>query len=109
MNVFNPNVKNFRRDEDLQAQDFMANTTIDNKVFQALKVWLQSPVFIDVHIPPEVRITFVQVLYLVVSAKGALSKLRGETLHNFITDMIDKIANRGASEETRELSSAAAA
>ena len=44
--------------------------------------------FIDEHIPHEIRITFFQVLYLVVSAKGALSKLRGETLNNFIADVI---------------------
>ena len=55
------------------------------------------------------RITFVQVLYLVVSAKGALAKLRGETLHNFIADMIVKIANRGATEEIKGNVSAAAA
>ena len=72
LNDFNPNVKNFRRDENLQTQPFMAFKTIDQKVLMAMKVWLQSPVFLDEHIPFEVRITFLQVLYLVVSAKGSL-------------------------------------
>ena len=76
----------------------MALKKIDDKVFQSLKVWLQSPVFIDAHIPPEIRITFLQVLYLLVSAKDSLSKLKGETLNNFITDMIAQIATRAAEE-----------
>ena len=54
--------------------------------------------FIDAHIPPEIRITFLQVLYLLVSAKDAPSKLKGETLNNFITDMIAQIATRAAEE-----------
>ena len=66
----------------------MAFKEINSKVFRSLKVWLQSPVFMDEHIPHEIRISFIQVLYLVVSAKGALAKLRGETLHNFIAEMI---------------------
>ena len=98
LNDFNPNVRNFRRDEHLQPQAFMALKKIDDKVFQSLKVWLQSPVFIDAHIPPEIRITFLQVLYLLVSAKDAYSKLKGETLNNFITDMIAQIATRAAEE-----------
>mmetsp|Transcript_38452 Transcript_38452/g.50435 ORF Transcript_38452/g.50435 Transcript_38452/m.50435 type:complete len:80 (+) Transcript_38452:1303-1542(+) len=66
----------------------MSFRSINDKVFRQMKVWLQSPVFLDAHIPHGVRITFLQVLYLVVSAKGALEKLRGETLLNFISDMI---------------------
>ena len=79
----------------------MSSKTIDLKVFRALKVWLQSPVFLDEHIPTEIRITFLQVLSLLTSAKDALVKLKGETLNNFITDMIAQIANRG-SEETKD-------
>ena len=91
---------------------------INVKVFQSMKVWLQSPVFIDAHIPPEIRITFLQVLYLVVSAKDALKSLKGETLNNFITDMIAQIANRKAGtgantavaqEESKEESKSAVA
>jgi len=66
----------------------MSFRDIPSAVVRYMKVWLQSPVFLDLHIPADIRITFLQVVYLVVSAKEALDKLRGETLLNFIADMV---------------------
>ena len=105
LNDENPNVPSFRTIP--RAQALMAQMKIDDKVFRQVKVWLQSPVFLDRHIPPAIRITFLQVLYLVVSANGALEKLRGETLLNFISDMISQVAKRG--EESKESAQTGAA
>lgn len=85
----------------------MAFKKIDQKVLMAMKVWLQNPVFLDQHIPAEIRITFLQVLYLVVSAKGSLEQLKGETLQNFISDMVNHIASHGEEESKVDLNASA--
>ena len=42
------------------------NRAVEEDVYKYFKVWLQSPVFLDDKISDSIRITFLQVLYLLV-------------------------------------------
>jgi hypothetical protein len=48
------------------AETMAENKAVEEDVYKYFKVWLQSPVFLDDKISDSIRITFLQVLYLLV-------------------------------------------
>jgi len=79
---------------------------IETDVFKYIKVWLQSPVFLDNNISDEIRITFLQVLYLIIDIPDSMTYFKtSEVTLNFITDAIFKISkdtkdNQGLVEDS---------
>lgn len=82
-NEFNPNLPIIRRSENSQglgkfSEIIMDSFTkskevIEDRVYLYLKMWLQNPVFLDEAIDPSIRITFLQVIYLVVELERTMS------------------------------------
>lgn len=75
-------------------------------MYKYIKVWLQSPVFLDNNISDEIRITFLQVLYLIIDIPDSMTYFKtSEVTLNFITDAIFKISkdtkdNQGLVEDS---------
>jgi hypothetical protein len=87
-NEFNPNLPNPRRNENSQGISKFGEILIDNlvhrkevienRVYLYLKMWLQNPVFLDEAIDKNIRITFLQVVYLVVELEGTMAQFKKE-------------------------------
>lgn len=87
-NEFNPNLPNVRRNENSQGISKFGEILIDslthrkevieNRVYLYLKMWLQNPVFLDEAIDKNIRITFLQVVYLVVELEGTMAQFKKE-------------------------------
>lgn len=67
---------------------------IEDKVYRYLKMWLQNPVFLDEAINKNIRITFLQVVYLVVELEGSMAKFKDEEVPlQFIQRALLRIAD----------------
>ena len=114
-NEYNPNLLQTKKDSNLDAQGqlyakLIERSTdqiqIEEQVYKYFKVWLQSPVFLDNHISDEIRITFLQVLYLIIDVPDSMTFFKtSEVPLHFITDTIFKISkdqkdNQGLVEDS---------
>lgn len=67
-------------------------TQLDHKVYPILGFWLQTQVFLSKNIPVEIRLTFLQIIYLIIDVADAVKVLKdNQSLMQFITDSIEKI------------------
>lgn len=69
------------------------NKTIEEEVYKYFKVWLQSPVFLDNNISDSIRITFLQVLYLMVEIDETNTFKELNVPLQFINDAIERMSN----------------
>ena len=82
-NEYNPNLMQTRKENqhnDAQGQLYSKlierstdQIQIEEQVYKYFSVWLKSSLFLDNHISDEIRITFLQVLYLIIDIPDAMN------------------------------------
>ena len=100
-NEFNPNLLQSRHEEKLDAQakltaQLILRTTdirqVEERVFKYFTMWMQYPVFLDDELPIDLRITFLQVLFLIIDAPGSMAFFKkSEVPLDFVTKLINKV------------------
>lgn len=64
--------------------------TIEENVYKFIKVWLQSPVFLETG-DHSISITFLQVLYLVIELDSSMTFERQQWSLQFISDAVTRM------------------
>jgi hypothetical protein len=68
-------------------------------VFKYFNLWLQYPVFLDDEMSENIRITFLQALFLIIDVPTSMSFLKkSEVPLEFISSMIDRIVKEQGKE-----------
>ena len=68
-------------------------TQLDHKVYQIISFWLQTQVFMARYIPIEIRLTFLQIIFLVIDVSDSVKTLKenGDSLLTFLYETISHI------------------
>mmetsp|Transcript_29965 Transcript_29965/g.29168 ORF Transcript_29965/g.29168 Transcript_29965/m.29168 type:complete len:225 (+) Transcript_29965:2098-2772(+) len=100
-NDYNPNRLMATKKEDKNAEakfykqiieKITEQAQLDNRVYPIFSFWLQTQVFLSKQMPVEIRITFFQIIFLIIDMNDAIKILKdNQCLMQFITDSIEKI------------------